>query len=451
MRIRNAKNPSIMAAWACQGTSRPAPFSFTHLPAEGDYRREDLFRATLSSVRAVSPLAPPLALREDPGSQPGCGHGPSAGDCDHHAGDARHRSELPFHVDDLPVGRNAAEDGHRRGIVVDPDVPHPRNADVPEILGPGDRDVAGVDDQPRLARRVQDGRDLQEPLGDQPIPMVADRLRRQSRCRGELAEGGSGRVEQGVDHAPVERRKDRLDPGGPIRSVGRHGGQGRSPEELHQGVSRIRLGRGERVAVELEEDAEVDGVHAREAAYKEGDISSARSGRHNSLLSGLSPMRGKHASRTERRSERGERGLRRASAWAGIVAPILFVALVAVESLLRPGYSQIADWVSYLGYGPNAALQDLNFLLFGALSIVVAIGLGDALPRTREASAQRAERLVAVSGVAVMIAGGSLRLVDALPAGVAFVTHTVGSFVAFGVLLVAMSVTARSLKDADGA
>jgi len=162
-------------------------------------------------------------------------------------------------------------------------------------------------------------------------------------------------------------------------------------------------------------------------------------------------MRGKHASRTERRSERGERGLRRASAWAGIVAPILFVALVAVESLLRPGYSQIADWVSYLGYGPNAALQDLNFLLFGALSIVVAIGQGAALPRTREASAQRAERLVAVSGVAVMIAGGSLFLVDALPAGVAFVTHTVASFVAFGVFLVAMSVTARSLKDADGA
>ena len=116
---------------------------------------------------------------------------------------------------------------------MDPDVPHPRNADVPEIPGPGDPDVAGVDDQPRLARRVQDGRDLQEPLGDQPVPMVADRLRRQARCRGELAEGGSGRVEQGVDHAPVERRKDRLDPGGPIRSVGRHGGHGRSPEEFH--------------------------------------------------------------------------------------------------------------------------------------------------------------------------------------------------------------------------
>jgi len=162
-------------------------------------------------------------------------------------------------------------------------------------------------------------------------------------------------------------------------------------------------------------------------------------------------MRGKHASRTERRSETGERGLRRASAWAGIVAPILFVALVAVESLLRAGYSQIADWVSYLGYGPNAALQDLNFLLFGSLSIVVAIGLGAALPRTRAASAQRAERLVAVSGVAVMIAGGSLLLVDALPAGVAFVTHTVASFVAFGAFLVAMSVMARSLKDADAA
>lgn len=42
---------------------------------------------------------------------------------------------------------------------------------------------------------------------------------------------------------------------------------------------------------------------------------------------------------------------------------------------LRPGYSVVRQAVSDLGLGPNAWLQTTNFLVFGLLIIVFAIGL----------------------------------------------------------------------------
>lgn len=59
----------------------------------------------------------------------------------------------------------------------------------------------------------------------------------------------------------------------------------------------------------------------------------------------------------------------------GIVAPILFTLMVILESLLRPGYSQTYNFVSDLGVGPNAILQNINFVVFGILVIGLAIGL----------------------------------------------------------------------------
>lgn len=52
------------------------------------------------------------------------------------------------------------------------------------------------------------------------------------------------------------------------------------------------------------------------------------------------------------------------AAWAGIIAPILFTFLVAVESILRQGYSQISNYVSELGVGSYAIIQNTNFIIF---------------------------------------------------------------------------------------
>jgi len=61
-------------------------------------------------------------------------------------------------------------------------------------------------------------------------------------------------------------------------------------------------------------------------------------------------------------------------ALCGIIAPMLFTILVIIESLLRPGYSQIYNFVSDLGVGPNAVLQNINFAIFGILSIFLLLG-----------------------------------------------------------------------------
>lgn len=62
-------------------------------------------------------------------------------------------------------------------------------------------------------------------------------------------------------------------------------------------------------------------------------------------------------------------------ALCGIIAPILFTLLVIVESILRPGYSQTYNFVSDLGAGFNAIIQNINFVIFGLLSLGFALGL----------------------------------------------------------------------------
>ena len=81
----------------------------------------------------------------------------------------------------------------------------------------------------------------------------------------------------------------------------------------------------------------------------------------------------------------GSMSLRRIRLFAlcGIVAPPFFALMVAVESLLRPGYSQFSNVISDLGVGEHAILQDINFWMFGILVFLLALGLSRALPRTQ--------------------------------------------------------------------
>jgi len=54
-------------------------------------------------------------------------------------------------------------------------------------------------------------------------------------------------------------------------------------------------------------------------------------------------------------------------ALCGIIAPILFLLLVIVASLLRSDYSQTHNFVSDLGVGPYALIQNINFIIFGSV------------------------------------------------------------------------------------
>ena len=62
----------------------------------------------------------------------------------------------------------------------------------------------------------------------------------------------------------------------------------------------------------------------------------------------------------------------------GLIAPIVFTALVVLGSYLRPGYDQASQYLSDLGSGSDATatVQRLNFFVTGLLTLVFVIGLG---------------------------------------------------------------------------
>ncbi len=92
-------------------------------------------------------------------------------------------------------------------------------------------------------------------------------------------------------------------------------------------------------------------------------------------------------------------------AFCGVAAPILFALLVVVSSLLRPGYSQTHNFISDLGVGPYAIIQNANFVVFGLLSIGFALGLQGGLPAPHGRALKAGIGLVIVFGFAMMFAG----------------------------------------------
>jgi len=142
--------------------------------------------------------------------------------------------------------------------------------------------------------------------------------------------------------------------------------------------------------------------------------------------------------------------IQKTAARAGILAPILFTILVAVESLLRPGYSQIYNNVSDLGIGSYAIIQNANFIVFGILLIVFAIGFGDSLPSTQKTSKQLAW-LITIFAIGIMFAGITLLLIGAFSEDPMLAAHALASFVAFFAIIGAQLLTWRALKESNEA
>lgn len=58
------------------------------------------------------------------------------------------------------------------------------------------------------------------------------------------------------------------------------------------------------------------------------------------------------------------------TSWAGIIGPILFVAIFTLEGWLRPGYQPLRMYISELSLGPRGWIQIVNFIVFGLLLLV---------------------------------------------------------------------------------
>jgi len=91
------------------------------------------------------------------------------------------------------------------------------------------------------------------------------------------------------------------------------------------------------------------------------------------------------------------------SAWAGIIGPILFTAgFLGQEAFRRDEYNPLAEVVSALEAGPNGWVQQVNFVVFGVLTIAFAVGLHRGIRPTKRGIVGPA--LLFVSGVGLLLA-----------------------------------------------
>ena len=139
------------------------------------------------------------------------------------------------------------------------------------------------------------------------------------------------------------------------------------------------------------------------------------------------------------------RNRQRLFAFCGILAPILFTLLVVVASLLRPGYSEFYNFISDLGVGPYAIIQNTNFVIFGLLSIGFALGLRGGLPAPQGRALKASVLLVVIFGIGILLAGVFPE--NYLSGGL----HTLVSSAAFLSIIAAQLLVWQGLRRKDSA
>lgn len=132
----------------------------------------------------------------------------------------------------------------------------------------------------------------------------------------------------------------------------------------------------------------------------------------------------------------------------GVIAAPLYVVISLAQAASRDGFDLTRHAWSVLANGSLGWIQIVNFVLYGAMTIAFAVGLGRALPGHRWAP-----RLVGAYGVS-LVAAGVFRADPALgfPAGTAAdardvswhgLVHLAIGAVGFGCLIVACLLLAR--------
>ena len=115
------------------------------------------------------------------------------------------------------------------------------------------------------------------------------------------------------------------------------------------------------------------------------------------------------------------------AAWAGLAGPILFTLIWVAQELARiEEYSPIEEPVSALEAGPNGWIQQVNFVVFGMLTMVFAVGLYRALETSKAHTI--GSTLLFVSGIGLVLAGALFPLRE----DVAGVTYDPGGHQAVG-------------------
>lgn len=130
-------------------------------------------------------------------------------------------------------------------------------------------------------------------------------------------------------------------------------------------------------------------------------------------------------------------------ALCGIIAPIFFTIMVIIESLLRPGYSQIYSTVSELGLGHLAILQIINFIIFGLLIISFTIGFSKYL---KSRSGKAVIIFLIVFSLGVLFAGVAFLFSGIYSYNTVITAHSIASIIAFFSIFIAQLLTWQALK-----
>jgi hypothetical membrane protein len=136
----------------------------------------------------------------------------------------------------------------------------------------------------------------------------------------------------------------------------------------------------------------------------------------------------------------------------GIVGPVLFTILVIVESIIRPGYSQVGNYISDLGIGSYAIIQNVNFIIFGLLTIGFAAGVAVSLPNNVDYKIKKwINRSIILFGIAIILAGLSLTviMVNQQLFMAAVMAHNLTSFIGFFSIIAAQLLTWKALIGSD--
>ncbi len=140
--------------------------------------------------------------------------------------------------------------------------------------------------------------------------------------------------------------------------------------------------------------------------------------------------------------------LTRLLAICGIVGPILFIVVILVFGLLRPGYDPIRQYMSELGEidAPNAIAFNMAAFLLGLMMIAFAFGLHRGISEGK--GSKLVPILIAVSGVGWVGASIFRCDVGCLNESVTGTMHgLIGMFAVLPLLIAPLAILPRLKKD----
>jgi hypothetical membrane protein len=118
----------------------------------------------------------------------------------------------------------------------------------------------------------------------------------------------------------------------------------------------------------------------------------------------------------------------RTLALAGIIGPIWFTTLVALQGWLLPDYSHVRLPISALAAWPTGWIQNVNFYVAGVLTMAFAVALDHGVQPTRRGTAGVA--LLVLGGLGLVWAGiFRWKMVDGIPTETAL--HVIGAVMVF--------------------